>query len=142
MRSFNDVGLDETRAEVRIGGGCLAGEVLKTSAAKGWYTCIPSSNAVGMVGALLGGLNHPLVRRHGLGIDCIKSISIIPFTRPGGGDTRELIVNEESDGEERRLFNALCGAGHGLGVVTSITLKAWQIADLGLTGAYAFDLVS
>ncbi len=36
-------------------------------------------------------------------------------------------------GEERTLFNALCGAGHGLGIVTSVIMKAFSIRNLRMT---------
>jgi hypothetical protein len=134
MRNFNSIDLDETKADVKIGGGCLAGEVLEDLASKGWYTCIPNSNAVGMAGALLGGMNHPLIGMHGYGADAIKSITIIPFSMPDGSECRELAVSATSEGEEKRLYNVLCGAGHGLGIVTNIVLEAWRTADLGLTG--------
>jgi FAD/FMN-containing dehydrogenase len=82
LAKFNSIELNEERGEVTIGGGCRTGDVLKTLAEKGWYTCTVNSNAVGMIGALLGGLNHSLAGKHGLGIDFIRSLVIIPFSDP------------------------------------------------------------
>jgi hypothetical protein len=42
-------------------------------------------------------------------------------------------VSATSSGDELTLYNVLCGSGHGFGVITSLTLRAWPIADLGLT---------
>ncbi|KIW08708.1 uncharacterized protein PV09_00654 [Verruconis gallopava] len=134
MSEFKDVHLDEERGEVTVSGGCVAGDVLKSLSAQGWYTCFPNSNAVGMIGSLIGGLNHPLVGLHGLGVDCIKSIDIVPFSMDDGSELREISLSESSTESSRaRLFNTLCGAGHGLGVITSMKLKAWKIRDLNLT---------
>ncbi|KAF2249526.1 FAD-binding domain-containing protein [Trematosphaeria pertusa] len=132
MRSFQDVELDEVKQQVTIGGGCLAGRVMKSLAEKGWYTAVPNSDAVGMVGALLGGMNHPLIGLHGMGSDCVRGITVVPFSR-AGGEVEPVTVGPESEGEERALFDALRGAGHGLGVVTSVTLQVWRIGALRLS---------
>jgi hypothetical protein len=133
MHNFNTIDLDEEKSQVTLGGGCVAGPVLKSLAEKGWYTCMPNSNAVGVVGALLGGLNHSLVGLHGLGIDAIQSITVIPFSSPDGNQLRELVLKNASEGEEKLLFDAVRGAGHGLGIITSVTLNAYRIASLHLT---------
>lgn len=44
-----------------------------------------------------------------------------------------LELDSSSEGEELALFYALCGAGHGFGVVTSMTLKAFPSADLRMS---------
>jgi hypothetical protein len=48
-------------------------------------------------------------------------------------DGVKLKVGTHSEGEERKLFNALCGAGFGLAIVTSVVMKAFPISELGLT---------
>lgn len=135
MSQFKNVHLDEGKQEVTIGGGCISADVLKVLSPKGWYTLTPNSNAVGMIGAFLGGLSHAMNGVHGFGIDHVREIKIIPFSNPSpsSGDLTEVVLTPESKGEEKKLFNVLCGAGHGLGIVTSITLKAWKISDLGMT---------
>jgi hypothetical protein len=133
MRHFTTFELDEEKSVVTIGGGSVTGPVLKTLAAKGWYTCTPNSNAVGMVGALLGGLNHSLVGVHGMGIDAIQSLTVLPLSTPHGEQPRALVLSDQSTGQERALFDALRGAGHGLGIVTSVTLKAYRILSLGMS---------
>ncbi|KAF1993081.1 FAD-binding domain-containing protein [Amniculicola lignicola CBS 123094] len=128
MSSFKDVVLNETEEEVTIGGGCVTSEVLNQLTPKGWYTALPNSNAVGVIGAFIGGLSHSLNGKHGLGIDVVKSIRIIPFS-----STEPLDIGPNSQGQEKELFNVLCGAGHGLGIITSVTLQAFPISNLSLT---------
>lgn len=57
-------------------------------------------------------------------MDQIISIRLIT----AAGEVLEL--DSSSEGEELALFHALCGAGHGLGVVTSMNLKAFPLAAL------------
>ncbi|KAL1600563.1 hypothetical protein SLS60_006949 [Paraconiothyrium brasiliense] len=132
LRNFSSFHLDEERSEVSIGGGCISGPLLKGLAEKGYYTAAPNSNGVGMTGALLGGLNHPLGGLHGMGIDMVKSFTIVPFSMPDGGALKPVIVDRESVGEEKKLWDVLRGAGHGMGVVVSVTMDVFPIAKLDL----------
>ncbi|KAF1958228.1 FAD-binding domain-containing protein [Byssothecium circinans] len=134
LENFKIVSLNEEKGEVSVGGGAITGDVLKTLAEKGWYTCTINSNAVGVVGALLGGFNHGLGGKHGLGVDFIRSINIVPFSLPSGLPSKgELVLSTESQGEEKKLWDALRGGGLGLGVITSVTLAAHRISSLNLT---------
>jgi hypothetical protein len=128
LSAFKKIELNEEKGEVLIGAGVTTGEVLRELASKGWYTTTPNSNAVGMIGSFLGGLSHSTNGLHGFGIDHVRSISIIPFSKP----EEELVLTPEDDGEKGKLFNVLCGAGHGMGILTSITLTAWKIKELGM----------
>lgn len=132
LRHFSSFSLDEENKEVTFGGGCISGTLLKGLAANGWYTATPNGNGVGITGALLGGLNHPLVGVHGMGRDMVKSFTIVPFSMPGGGEVRAVTVRRESAGEEKKLFDVLRGAGHGMGVVVSATTEAHPLASLEL----------
>jgi hypothetical protein len=85
-----------------------------------------------MMGAVLGGLNHPLVGVHGMGVDMVKSLTIIPFSMPDGGEVRPVTVSKASAGDEEKLFDVLRGAGHGMGVVVSATMEAHPVANLHL----------
>jgi hypothetical protein len=42
-------------------------------------------------------------------------------------------LSHQSTGTEKELFNMLRGGGPGLGIITSIALRTFKIADLGLT---------
>jgi len=87
----------------------------------------PNSNAVGMVGYVLGGGGSALNGMHSLAIDNLLAVRIL--TASG----TFLTLSPDSLGDEKDLYNVICGAGFGFGVVTSITLKARRISDLGLT---------
>ncbi|KAK5734577.1 hypothetical protein LTR17_008798 [Elasticomyces elasticus] len=113
LSAFDRIDLDEEAGSVTFGGGVITRDVIRTLSEKGFYTCVPNSSAVGMAGFCLGGGSSPFNGLVGLAIDNILRIRIIM-----------------ANGEDARLFNVLCGAGFGFGVVTSITLRAWRIRDL------------
>jgi FAD/FMN-containing dehydrogenase len=81
-----------------------------------------------MVGYVLGGGSSALNGIHSLAIDNLLAVRIL--TALGSF----LTLSPDSLDHERDLYKVICGAGFGFGVVTSITLKAWRISDLGLTG--------
>ncbi len=127
MERFNQVTLDKSSGTVRIGGGASTEDVINSLTAKEYYTLWPNSNAVGYVGCLLGGGSSTVNGLHGYLIDAVESIQLIT------ADCVKLEVGPHSEREERILFNALCGAGFGLAVVTSVVMKAFPIASMGLT---------
>lgn len=55
MVNFNHIKLDESTHTVDVGGGVLAGQLLRYLTNRGYYTVYPGSNAVGMTGFVLGG---------------------------------------------------------------------------------------
>lgn len=79
-----------------------------------------------MVGYVLGGGSSIVNSIYSLAIDNLLAVRIL--TASGVF----LTLTSDSVGGERDLFNVICGAGFGFGIVTSITLKAWRISDLGL----------
>ncbi|ORY14945.1 hypothetical protein BCR34DRAFT_478736 [Clohesyomyces aquaticus] len=133
--SFKTITLNEEKQEVTFGGGSLTGEVVKELSRQGWYTLTANSDVVGMAGWFLGGGNSGMTGVHGFGIDHVHRIQMIPFTAPmnEAGEPNVLTLSRESAGAEKDLFNTLRGAGLGLGVILSITLKAWQICTLNMT---------
>jgi hypothetical protein len=64
---------------------------------------------------------------HGFMVDAVASMQLITT------DGVRLEVSLSSKGSERTLFNALCGAGFGLAIVTSVVMKAFRISRLRLT---------
>ncbi|KAM0335127.1 hypothetical protein ACHAQA_000167 [Verticillium albo-atrum] len=128
LKDFKSIALLKQAGTVRFGGGVTTGELSKALAAKGYYTTVPDSNAVGMVGALLGGGSTFLNGHHGFMADNVVSFRLVT----ADGQTRE-VCNESKDPDERALFYTLCGAGHGLGVVTAATMKAFPVTGLSLT---------
>ncbi|KAH7110389.1 hypothetical protein B0J13DRAFT_578026 [Dactylonectria estremocensis] len=127
MKNFNDVVVDKSSGTVRVGGGASNGEVIKTVVAEGYYTLWCNSNAVGYVGSILGGGIGPFTGLHGYLIDAVESIELITT------DGQILDVGPSSEGEEKALFNALCGAGHGLGIIISVVMKVFPLEILNMT---------
>jgi FAD/FMN-containing dehydrogenase len=54
MSSFDKINLNEAEKTVTLGGGVITREFIKTCLDKGYYSCWPNSNAVGMVGFVIG----------------------------------------------------------------------------------------
>lgn len=127
LKLFKSIQLDKKNGSVRVGGGVTTGELLKTLANEGYYTTVPNSNAVGVIGAILGGGSTGQNGLHGFMVDNAVSFRIVTAE----GKTVE--VHSSSNTDELALFNVLRGAGHGLGAVTSVVMKAYPIASLHLT---------
>jgi FAD/FMN-containing dehydrogenase len=87
----------------------------------------PNSNAVGVIGAFLGGGSGAFNGLHGFAVDHVLSVQVVTAV----GDV--LTLNDTSTGEDSSLYRALCGAGHGFGVITSLTMRVFPIADLKMT---------
>ncbi|KAL4723601.1 hypothetical protein ACLX1H_009239 [Fusarium chlamydosporum] len=126
MKHFKTLDLNKDTETVRVGGGVVTGEVVKALAEKGYYTPVPNSDAVGFVGCVLGGGNSLLSGLHGWMVDNVVSFRVVT----ANGDI--VAVSSQSKDEEFALFNALCGAGHGLGVVTEVTVSVFPIAKLNM----------
>ncbi|KAK6379870.1 uncharacterized protein PV06_00253 [Exophiala oligosperma] len=127
MGNFNQVSVNTSSNTVRVGGGASTEEVIASTTAEGYYTLWPNSDAVGYVGCLLGGGSDTMNGLHGFMVDAVESMRVIT------GEGIKLEVSPSSTGQERNLFNALCGAGFGLAIVTSVNMKAFSIASLHLT---------
>ncbi|KAI7769959.1 hypothetical protein ACKAV7_008049 [Fusarium commune] len=124
MKFFKNIELNKDEGTARIGGGVLVGEALKTLADEGYYTPIPNSDAVGFVGSMLGGGNSAQIGLHGWMVDNMVSFRLVTAS----GDIVD--VDSSSKDKEQALFNVLCGAGHGLGVVTELKVSAFPLANL------------
>jgi len=77
-----------------------------------------------MIGFCLGGGSSSFNGLKGLAIDNLLSVRVITAT----GSVLNLSPNSSGQGAE--LFNVLCGAGLGFGVITSLILRAWRVAEL------------
>ncbi|KAJ2973445.1 hypothetical protein NQ176_g6606 [Zarea fungicola] len=127
MSLFNTIQLNKENGSVQIGAGVLTRELIRELAGEGYYTTLPGSNAVGVVGALLGGGITHCTGLHGYMSDNALSFRVIT----AAGEAVD--VGADSSGEERRLFDTLRGAGHGLAVVTDVLMKAYPVSKLELT---------
>ena len=81
-----------------------------------------------MIGAFLGGGSGAFNGLNGFAVDHVVSVKLL--TASG----KTVTLTQSSTGEEGRLFNALRGGGHGLGIITCLTLRAFSMSDLNLTG--------
>jgi FAD/FMN-containing dehydrogenase len=57
LKRFNKVEVDSDNQTVAVGGGAVTSDLIKTCTERGFYTTWPNSNAVGVVGCILGGGN-------------------------------------------------------------------------------------
>lgn len=127
MKLFQSIEVDKDAGVVRVGGGVTTGRLLKCLTENGLYTPLSDSNAVGVVGSLLGGGHNSHAGLHGYMVD-----NVISFRLVTAGE--EVIdVDAQSTGSKATLFHALCGAGQGHGVVVSATIKVYPLAGLQLT---------
>ncbi|KAL9624825.1 MAG: hypothetical protein Q9160_000871 [Pyrenula sp. 1 TL-2023] len=127
MKNFRSVEVDKSAGSVTFGGGATTGEVLWSCATNGLYAAIPNSNAVGVAGAFLGGGSSNFNAFHGFMIDNLILLDII--TASGS----KLTLTPSSSDTEGELLWALRGGGFGFGIIVSLTLKAYPLAELGIT---------
>ncbi|KAG6376571.1 hypothetical protein JVT61DRAFT_1549 [Boletus reticuloceps] len=110
---------DKTHSIVHIGAGCLFDEVYREVVPKGLNIVGGSSiGGVGVAGWLLGGGYSLKTNQHGLGIDNILQVEIVLPT--GVPKT----VNNQSQGDDKLLFEVVKGGGNNFGIVTEFTVRA------------------
>ena len=126
MKSFDSIQIDEEARTVSIGGGVTTGALLSALTDAGYFTSLPNTNTVGVVGAFLGGGSSPLNGVTGFMVD--QAVAARVITAEG----RALTLGPDSKGDEAALWHALRGAGHGLAVVSGLTLRIHPIRDLGM----------
>lgn len=129
MKSFKTVDVHPGEQTVEVGGGVLTGELIRELSSRGFYTGVVNSNAVGVVGALLGGGNTSQNGLLGWASDNVLSFRII--TAEAASPLQ--VSSSSASPDELSLFHALCGAGHGLGVITSVTLRVYPVSNLDVT---------
>ncbi|OJJ49016.1 hypothetical protein ASPZODRAFT_1377077 [Penicilliopsis zonata CBS 506.65] len=125
MKRFKGISIHG--ASITVGGGTTNKEVIEACTVEGCYTFTGNSNAIGMIGFLLGGGLATFNGLHGIAVDHILSLRII--TASG----RALTLTPASTEAEGDLFSALCGAGHGLAVVVSATLPVYRFSRLHMS---------
>lgn len=127
LKNLKSIQLDKQKAQVHFGGGVLTGDLIRTLFQEGFFTSVVNSNAVGVVGALLGGGNTSVNGLVSWMVDSVVSLRVVTAS----GDV--LQVGSSSTGEELALFNVLCGAGHGLCVVVAATMRVYPLSSLNLS---------
>jgi FAD/FMN-containing dehydrogenase len=115
------VHVDPTANTVRVGGGCVWGDVDHATHAFGLAVPTGIISSTGVGGLTLGGGMGHLTRKFGLTIDNLLSADVVL------ADGRFVVANAKENSD---LFWALRGGGGNFGVVTSFLFKAHPVSTL------------
>ena len=118
---FKEIVVDAATSTVRVGGGCLWGEVDAATAEHGLAVPAGVISTTGVAGLTLGGGHGYLSREYGLTIDNLVSADLV--LADGG------VVTASAD-ENPDLFWAIRGGGGNFGVVTSFTFQARPVSTV------------
>jgi FAD/FMN-containing dehydrogenase len=115
LSRLHDIRVDAAAKTVRVGGGCVWGDVDHTT--HPFSLAVPGGlvSTTGVGGLTLGGGIGHLVRKHGLAIDNLLSVDMVL----ADGSFVTASADENAD-----LFWAVRGGGGNFGVVTSFLFKA------------------
>ncbi|KAI0179621.1 FAD binding domain protein [Hypoxylon sp. FL1284] len=116
MDMLSSVEIAEDGATAKIGGGALSKTVIESLWSAGKQTVTGCCECTSLLGPGLGGGHGWLQGRYGLISDQFQSVEIVL----ADGSLRT--VDESSD-----LWWAIQGAGHNFGIVTSVTMKVYDI---------------
>ncbi|OAR00835.1 hypothetical protein LLEC1_06293 [Akanthomyces lecanii] len=118
MSSLSSVELSQDGHTVKVGGGTLSKTVIETLWEAGKQTVTGTCECTSLLGPGLGGGHGWLQGHYGLIADQFVSMDIVL------ADGSERTVDAQSDPD---LWWALRGAGHNFAIVTSATLKVYDI---------------
>ncbi|KAB1187244.1 MULTISPECIES: FAD-binding oxidoreductase [Haloferax] len=105
----------------QVGAGCRARDALIEAQHYGLAMPTGSAGDVGIPGSTLGGAIGWMRRKHGLGIDALRSVDVVT---PDG----DLVTASESENED--LFWAVRGGGGNFGVVTNFEFELYEVPPI------------
>lgn len=115
------VAIDPDARTARVAAGEQWGAVLAAAQEHGLAPLLGSSPTVGVVGYTLGGGLGWLGRKYGLSADNVLAFELVTI------DGRLLIASEVENSD---LFWGLRGGGGSLGIITSLTIRLFPVAEV------------
>ena len=129
MSRMREVRVDPDQRLVRVGAGCLLGDVDRATQDHGLATTLGFVSETGVAGLTLGGGFGYLSRRFGYTVDDLVEVEIIT----ADGQVRTASQESESD-----LFWGVRGGGGNFGVVTEFTFRLHEIGPDIVAGLIAW----
>lgn len=127
---LDTIEVDSEQSLVRVGAGVIWADVAAALAPYGLAALAGSSPDVGVAGYTLGGGYSWLGRRYGLAASSVRAVELVT----GDGAFHRVDADNEPD-----LFWAVRGGGANVGVVCSLELDVYPVADV-YAGALLFPL--
>ena len=119
LSNLTDVTVNPDARTVRVGAGARTGDVLSATGEHGLAIPCGSAADTGIAGSTLAGAIGWIRRKHGLGIDALRSVDLVT----GDDETRRAGQTDHDD-----LFWGIRGGGANFGVVTAFE---FECADIG-----------
>lgn len=113
LSDMNDVAINPETRTARVGPGARVSDVLIPAQEHGLSPIVGSAAQNGVAGSTLAGGIGWLRRKHGLGVDHLRSVEMV---------TLKGEVVTASDTENPELFWAIRGGGPNMGIITSFEL--------------------
>lgn len=121
LEDMDDIDVDPEAKVARVGPGVRAEDVLAETQEYGLATPTGSAGDVGIPGSTLGGGIGWIRRKHGLGIDALRSVEIVT---PDGE------IREVSPDQNENLFWAIRGGGGNFGVIASFEFELYEVGPI------------
>ena len=130
LRRMREIQVDAARRVVRVGAGCVWGDVDAATVPGGLATTGCRISSVGVSGSTLGGGYGWLMRRHGLAVDNLLAADLV---LADGTVTRADATHNDD------LFWAVRGGGGNVGVVTALEFRLNEIPEAVVGGMVFYE---